>query len=269
MMVIKLALFVLWLLLVLGIIWFLLRMLWKTFRTFHGHVSDDMAERLLDTADSFGADTSGVRKLLEVTIGEKVCDLGIIERRIYGRLDIAYHACLNQVEGEDRIVLIVKDQALRPNFWDFSKDKQEYRIPIRPGAARTLLSILEQDEERFMRTAAHCESLLETKRMIEKDFIANARDTLLRWFAFLPLKECGEIEQISCRIPRENRREIQYDLSIGVYIGKEHNEVLLVLRFEMRYRECGVPGRLHHILYYPFGVTGRENLRRALRKTNA
>ncbi|NQU08284.1 MAG: hypothetical protein HQ583_06955 [Candidatus Abyssubacteria bacterium] len=248
---------------------FMLRTLWRTFRTFRGHLSDDMVERLLDTADSFGADTSGVRKLLEVMIGEKVRDLGIIEQRTYGRLDITYHAWLNRVEDEDRIVLIVKDQALRPTFWDFSKDKQEYRIPIRQGAARTLLSILEQDEERFMQTAAHCESLLETKRMIEKDSIANARDTLLRWFAFLPLKECAEIDQISHRVPRESGREIQYDLGIGVYIGKEHDEVLLVLRFEMRYRERGVPGRLHHILYYPFGATGRENLRRALRETNA
>ena len=206
MIVIKLALFILWSLLVLAFMWFMLRMLWRTFRTFRGHVSDDMAERLLDTADSFGADTSGVRKLLEVMIGEKVRDLGIIEQRTYGRLDIAYHAWLSRVGGQDRIILIVKDQALRPTFWDFSKDKQEYRIPIQQGAARMLLSILEQDEERFMQTAAHCESLLETKRMIEKDSIANARDTLLRWFAFLPLKDCGKIDRISHRVPHENRR---------------------------------------------------------------
>ena len=91
-----------------------------------------------------------------------------------------------------------------------------------------------------------------------------AKNTLLRWFAFLPLKEFGRVDEISKRAHVADRRQIQFSLDTSAYIGKEFNEVLLVLRFELKYKDTGVPGYIHHIMYYPFGVMGRENLRKML-----
>lgn len=165
--------------------------------------------------------------------------------------------------------MIIKDEAIRHSFVDFSERKDEYRIPIRSGAAHALLSILESNEEQFLRTAADYESRIEMEQTIERDPLAKAKNNLLRWFAFVPLKSFGPIDRISTRVPVTGRKQIQYDLDIGAYIGKEFDEIILVLRFEMKYRKTGAPGRLHYILYYPFGAQGRENLRRILRDGTA
>ena len=87
---------------------------------------------------------------------------------------------------------------------------------------------------------------------------------MLRWFAFLPLKDFGQIDLITASPRAAGGNEIRYELGINAYIGKESDEIILVLRFEMKYMETGKPGELHYILYYPFGEVGRKNLRRML-----
>ncbi len=264
MTILKLTIFILWTLLVLTGMGYIIRRLYKGLKTFHGYKSDEMTGRILDTADSLGVNTQGVRKLIEVTIGEKIRDLGIIETRTYGRAEIKYSAHISKVGEEKKVVLIIHDDAMKPTLIDFSKDREEYHIPIGREAAHVLSNILEHDEEHFLRTAAECESRLEMKQMIEKDPVAKTKNTILRWFAFLPLKEFGRIEAIHKEVALTGRKRIQYLLDIGAYIGKESDEIILVLRFDMKYSETGAPGRLHHILYYPFGAQGRDNLRKVL-----
>jgi len=263
-MILKAILFIIWMLFVLAIMFFILRMLWRVMRTYLAHTSDDPAERILDAADQFGADTSGIRKRLESTIGEKVRDLGFIEARSYGGLKIEYSAHLSDVEGRRRIILVIKDEAFLNSMLNLSTRKDEHRIPIRSGAAKALFSILEGNEERFMRIAEDYESRIAIEQMIERDPLKKTKNTLLRWFAFLPLKNFGRIDQILEAVPRKDGRRIEYQLDINTYIGKEFDEIMLVLRFEMQYSETGRPGKLHYILYYPFGAEGRNNLRRIL-----
>ena len=99
MMILKLTVFVLCTLLVLFAMGYLLWKLYRGLKIFYGHDSEDIAERILDTADQLGVDTSGVRKLIEVTIGEKICDLGPIEARAYGRLEIEYSAWVSRADS--------------------------------------------------------------------------------------------------------------------------------------------------------------------------
>ena len=266
MTIVKLILFLIWTLLALAFMAFVIRILWRGLRALHGDRSGDTAERILDTAGEIGVDTTAVRKLLEITIGKPIGDPALIEGRTYGRLEIEYFARLHEVEGERQLVLIIKDEAVKPTLIDFSQRKDEYRIPIRRGAIHTVLSILENDEDRFMRTAADYESQIQTRQIIEKEPLREAENTVLRWFAFLPLKDLGRIDQISKCVPLTSHRQIQYELDISAYVGKEFDEIILVLRFEVKYRETGVPGRLHNILYYPFGAHGRENLRKMLKE---
>lgn len=264
MVILKAILFIVWTLFVLAVMLYILRILWRVLKAYFGHAPGDPAERILDMADQFGADTSGIRSLWEVTIGKKIRDLGSIERRSYGGLQIEYVAQLSDVRGERRIILIVKDEAVGSIFTNLTMRRDEYHIPIRSGAAKALLSILERDEEQFMSTARDCESIIEMKQTIEKDRMGKIKNTLLRWFAFLQLKDFGRIDQVLEVVTKKDGRRINYQLDINAYIGKEFNEIILVLRFEMRYSETGHPGNLHHILYYPFGAQGRENLRRIL-----
>jgi len=264
MTILKLTLFILWTLLVLTAMGYIIRIFYKGLKTFHGYKSDEMTGRILGTADSLGVSTQGIRKLMEVTIGEKIRDLGIIETRTYGRAEIKYSAHISQVGEEKKVVLVIHDEAIKPTLIDFSRDRGEYHIPIGREAAYALSNILDRDEEYFLRTAAECESRLEMKQMIEKDPVEKAKNTILRWFAFLPLKEFGRIEEIYKEVALTDRKQIQYHLDIGAYTGKESDEIIFVLRFDMKYSETGAPGRLRSILYYPFGAQGRENLRKML-----
>lgn len=255
-MILKVSLFVLFTIAALTIMFLVLRLLWRGTKTFLRRPSTDTAQRILDTADLLGIDTTGVRGVLSKTVGEKVRDLGPIESRTYGGAAIQYSAQLCDVEGEQRIALVIKDEALSTSIASFSKDREEYRIPLRKEAVRALISFLEDDEESFMRTAAAYESLIETKRAIEKDSIAKGRNALLRWFAFLPLKDFGRIDRISAASRTRDGREVRYRLTISAYIGKEANEIILVLRFEMEYEEDGRPGRLHYILWVLSRIRG-------------
>jgi len=260
----KLVLFVLWIAVAVTVIFLIFRLLWRAIKSFSDRSSTDEVEPIADTADQLGADTSAVSELFRITVGEPVRDLGLIERRTCGEADMEYSAQLCRVEDQLRIVLSVKDEATSFSAFSLSKDREEYRIPISKTAAEALASILEVDEDNFMGTAAAYESLVKLKQIIGKDRVAKIKDTVLRWFAFLPLKDFGQIDVLTA-VPRAfGGKEIRYELGINAYIGKEADEIILVLRFEMKYTETGKAGQLHYILYYPFGEIGRANLRRML-----
>jgi hypothetical protein len=246
------------------VIFLILRLLWRAARGFQGHPSTGEGERVTDAAAQLGSDSGAVGELFRITIGEPIRDLGLVERRTCGEADIEYSAQLCRVEDELRLVLSVKDEATSFSAFSLSKDREQYRIPISKKAADALASILEVDEENFMGTAAAYDSLVKLKQSIGKDRVAKIKDTVLRWFAFLPLKDFGQIDVLTA-IPRAvGGKEIRYELGINAYIGKEADEIILVLRFEMKYTETGRSGQLHYILYYPFGEVGRVNLRRML-----
>ena len=78
------------------------------------------------------------------------------------------------------------------------------------------------------------------------------------------MKNFGRIDRSSAIAPKNDERRINYQLDITASIGKEFDEIILVLRFEMQYSETGRPGKLHYILYYPFGAEGRDKLRKIL-----
>jgi len=70
---------------------YVLRKMYKMLKTIDGDNPGDLTERVPDAAEQVGIDTSGVRKLMESTIGEKVRDLPTVQgSSILGRGKMLY-----------------------------------------------------------------------------------------------------------------------------------------------------------------------------------
>jgi len=222
-----------------------------------------MLDRVLAAADEIGFDTTRIRKVIDTVIGHKVRDLGIIEERRSGGTTATYSAQINEIEGNEQIVLFIKDHTNRRS----GSNIRENYIPLRREAAEALLSILERDEYQFMRTATDCESRLRMEQRIMKSRFTEIINRLRRLFTFLPLSEFRQIDRIEQYVPLGNGKDMYYHFDISACIGKERNDTVLIIRFETSSTRPGTPDTEHSIDSYPFGAEGRENLRRVLTET--
>jgi hypothetical protein len=233
---------------------------------------DKVLNSMLSFAEKVGIDTSDVIKFRDSIVGEKLEDFGILERRKYRAMIIEYRGSLCQVEGEKQVVLQITEKIDESRKIDLitSDIFDVIYCPLKYSVCKALSSILGANEGEFLSKAAGAETLAKVSATLRKNYWDRIKDISIGWLGFQILKSFGIIDEASKIIPLKSGKQAIWAQKIGAYIGKEKNELLLILGFRSK---LTVKGRkikflksnvFNYTLYYPFGASGRESLRKAL-----
>ena len=97
---------------------------------------------------------------------------------------------------------------------------------------------------------------------------------ILQVLGFDPIKYLGQINEEKKIVTAESGRAYYWFQRIDTIVGKENEETILVLKTNSKLTEKNpfiklLPFRrtvFNYVFYYPFGVKGRESLRKILKK---
>jgi hypothetical protein len=232
---------------------------------------DEALDSLLSVAERIGINTSDAVRLRDSIIGEKLKDFGIIEFREYCRKTIEYAGSLCRVEGRKQIVVRITEKIDKPRLTDlFSFDVEVTYCPLGQAVCKELANILGENEEVFLRKAAEGEAVSRSSETMERNRYGRLKDIFIRRLAFQPLKYFGIIDEASKSVPLTSGKEAFWFQRIGAYIGKEKDEILLVLELRAKLTAKGYrvkflsPAAFNYKLYYPLGAPARQFLREIL-----
>lgn len=232
---------------------------------------DEALDSLLSVAERIGINTSDAAKLRDSIIGEKLKDFGIIEFRKYRRKTIEYAGSLCQTEGRKQIVVRITEKVDKPRLTDLlSFDVEVTYCPLGQTACRKLANILGENEEVFLRKSAEGEEVSRSSGTIERNWCGRLKDTFIRWLAFQPLKYFGTVDEAAKSVPLTSGKQALWFQRIGAYIGKEKDEILLVLELRAKLTAKGYrvkflsPAAFNYKIFYPLGAPGRQSLRKIL-----
>jgi len=234
---------------------------------------DEVLNSMLSFAEKVGIDTSDVIKFRDSIVGEKLEDFGILEHRRYHALVIEYRGSLCQAEGEKQIVLQIAEKIDESRKIDLitSDIFDVIYCPLKYSACKALSGILGVNEEEFLSKAVEPEALVKTSAIMRKNYWDRVKSIFMRRLGFQNLKSFGIIDEARKIILLRSGKQAIWFQKIGAYIGKEKNEILFVLRFraKLTIRGRGIKfltsNVFNYTLYYPFGASGRESLRKILK----
>ena len=231
---------------------------------------DEALDSILSLAGKVGIDITDVIKLRNSVIGEKLGESDIIERRKYRRKIIEYTVLLCRAEGEKQMVLRITDKVDSPRLTDlFSSDVDVIYCPLKQTVCRELANILGANEEAFLSKAAEGEIVFKSSRTTKTNYVDRLKSIFVRWFTFKTLRYFGIIDDVTKSVQLGSGKQAFWFQRISAYIGKENDEILLILKIRSKLIVKGYrikflsPAVFNYTLYYPFGTSGREFLRSA------
>lgn len=229
---------------------------------------DEALDSMLSFGKKVGIDTSFAAKFRDSIIGEKSEDFGIIECRKYRQKLIEYAASFCQAEGKKQIVLRITEKLDRPRLIDLlMSDVDVTYCPLGQKACMELANILGPGEDVFLEKAREAEAIYSSGEG-KRSFWGRIKDRFMRRVAFQPLKYFGIIDKATRSWPLRHGKEGFWFQSIGAYIGREDDEILLLLRLRSklvvrrRFVRFLYPAVFNYLLYFPFGAPSREFLRK-------